>query len=400
MKSSKYFDTASMSVVDLPTIIFLSSAYRDYWENPSSNSPISRTIKEKMEESRKAIADYIGAEPEEIIFTSCATESNNLAIQGYLNKNLDTTSVFITSATEHPSVFNIAKYIQKINMATVSYVASPYGLVDLEDLEKQLKYYTRSINDNFLYDERPLVSLMFVNNELGTINPIKDISNLVHNYKGIFHTDAAQAFGKIPINVKELGIDMMTFSFSKVGMPKGLACLYVSKDIEIDPILHGGGQEFNLRSGTENAPMIIVAKNLIDTMSGNLGKINNEQAKNVSEYLKLRLPEACSDYCDVEFTTPPYIPTSPHIISVRFKGCDAQQIITALGTKGYQVSAGSACSAGNIEPSRVLINAGLSPEEAKEVVRISVDHHLDNSCVESFIQELKSVLYFVRQTNE
>lgn len=391
---SKYFDTAAMSVIDLPTIIFLSSALRDDWENPSSNSPHSKIIREKIYETRKAIADYIGAEPEEIIFTSCATESNNLAIQGFMNGNLDS-SIFITSSTEHASVYNIGMYYERNNDFHVEFINSPYGLVDLYELEYILKDYS-DYSKKYYPDETPLVSIMFTNNELGTINPIKEISDIVHKYHGVFHTDAAQAFGRIPINVKELGIDMMTFSFSKVGMPKGLACLYVSKDIEIDPILHGGGQEFNLRSGTENAPMIIVAKTIMDKLSGNLNNINNEQTKNVSEYLKLRLPEVCAEYCDVEFVVPSNIQVSPHIISVRFKGCDAQQIITALGTKGYQVSAGSACSAGNTEPSRVLLNAGLTPEEAKEVIRISVDHHLDNGCVEDLLAELKSILYFIK----
>lgn len=391
--SSKYFDTASGSVVEWPIISFLKTAYQEYWKNPSSISEQSSIIKMKMEESRKAIADYIGAEPEEIYFTSCATESNNLAIKGFINANQSTCGELITSPTEHPSVFNIALTFQSDNECMLYYVSSLHGLVDLDDLENALYYYTHTINGTPIEEEVPLVSIMFVNNELGTINPVKEIGTLVHKYNGIFHTDATQAFGRIPINVKEMRIDMMTFSFSKIGMPKGLACLYVKKGIKLTPLLHGGGQEQGLRSGTENAPMIIVAKELMRELSGNVGLINNKWTEKISDYIKQRLPDACHEFCDIEFTVPDNIPTSPHIISVRFKGYNAQDIVTGLSIKGYQVSAGSACSAGSLEPSRVLTYAGLSFDEAKEVVRISIDHLINYDDVEDLLQELKSVLY-------
>lgn len=395
--SNKYFDVASGSYVEYPIIRLLLSAYEEYWKNPSSFSAESAHVKFEMEQARGIIANYIGADPSEIIFTSCATESNNLAIKGFMEANYEEFGVFLTSTTEHPSVYNVAMHLKNEQICHVDFIDSPYGQVDVQDLCNKLDYYSSKIDGSPYdseYTEHCLVSTMFVNNELGTINPIKQISSTVHGFDGILHVDAAQAFGRIPINVKELGIDMMTFSFSKIGMPKGLACLYIKNGLKVNPILDGGGQEFGIRSGTENAPMIIVAKSIVENLSI-MQAIRNKWVGDANEYLINRLTDAFYEYCKVECTVPKDIPTASHIISMRFKGFDAQEIITALGTRGYQVSAGSACSSGDLEPSRILINAGLSPEEAKEVIRISIDHTMDNESIDNFISELKTIIYLL-----
>jgi cysteine desulfurase len=238
---------------------------------------------------------------------------------------------------------------------------------------------------------------MHVNNEIGTIQPIKKIAEIVHKYNGILHCDAVQAFMHTRINVKELGIDLMSVSGHKINCPKGIGFLYKRKDLDITPLIHGGKQEFGLRGGTENVPYICAMGNQVERLYDDLD-IYLERTVDLHNYIIQSVYEICGEYCDVYLNGHPRKRIANNL-SFTFEGINAEQLITLLDMKGVQVSAGSACSVGTPTPSRILKAIGLSDKEAFSTIRVSFDYNTTKDMVDVFIDALveciKSLQMFV-----
>lgn len=372
-----YLDAAASSRVSDEVIDDITWCLRNVQGNPSSVHSEGHKAKMLLEESRQKVASFINAEPEEIIFCSSGSEANNLAIRGYLNSH-NICKCIITTEVEHPSVLNTCKKYS--NTHRVEYVpVDSEGRVDLGKFHKLIS----SLN----YEYFCFVSIMMANNEIGTIQPIKEIVKEVHRLGGVVHVDATQAVGNIPVDVKELGCDMLTFSAHKVGCPRGTAVLYKNKSLDIEPLVFGGHQENGYRAGTENVAMIYALGNQLDRMKEE--KFPNPFRRN---YLLVEINKVCEEL-GIELKLNGSVDYSlPNILSLTFKGIDAEALITLLDMKGIQISAGSACSSGSKTPSRVLKTIGLSDEDANSTVRISLGHEITIEECDKFVKLLKKNL--------
>lgn len=371
-----YFDNAATTKVSEDVIADIIESLRNDWANPSSISEQGMEVKRKIECARKQIADYINAEPEEIIFTASGSEANNLAIKGFLDAN-PLYRTILTTEIEHPSVYNTCMSLKKKGYCVDLLPINTSGLAKIFESHEL-------IERNILQ----FVSIMLANNEIGTIQSIQGKANELHKHNGIIHTDATQAFGKIPIDVKELDVDLMSVGLHKCGLPKGIGFLFKRKGIIISPIIHGGHQEDNLRAGTENAAYIIAAGKQVERM-----KKKEYQSRLVINYLYNKVFDTLiSDY---EFiyngAISPY-DTLPNLLSLTFPGINAEALITLLDMKGVCVSAGSACSSGQPEPSRVLKAIGLTDEEAFSTVRISISEDTTTEECDEFVKILDECL--------
>jgi len=316
--------------------------------NPSSLHAIGQEAKRGLEDARAKVAELVNAEKKEsIIFTSGATESNNLAIKGVAYRNKDRGTRIITSNVEHMSVVNPFKYLTTKGFESVFLPVDKYGFVILEKLEEELT------------DKTTLVSIVYANGEIGTIEPIKEISKIVHTKNAYLHVDATVACGQIPIDVKNEGIDLLTISSNDMYGPKGVGALYIKEGIRLEPSLHGGGQERGIRSGTENLPGIV-----------GLGKAS-EIAKKEMPAESARLMKLRDRLIDGLLKPIPYSflnghPTKrlPDNASVRYSFIEGESMLLSLDLEGVFASSGSACTAKTLEPSHVLLAIGLKHEEA------------------------------------
>jgi cysteine desulfurase len=316
--------------------------------NPSSLHTLGQEAKRAMEDARTKVATLINAEKKEsIIFTSGATESNNLAIKGVANRNKDRGTRIITSSVEHMSVVNPIKYLSTKGFESVFLPVDSYGFVKLEKLEKELT------------DKTMLVSIVYANGEIGTIEPIREISRIVHAKNAYLHVDATAACGQVPIDVKSEGIDLLTVSSNDMYGPKGAGALYVKEGVRLEPLLHGGGQERGVRSGTENLPGIV-----------GFGKAA-EIAKNEMQPESVRLVKLRDRMIDSLLRPIPYSylnghPTKrlPDNVSVRYSFIEGESMLLSLDLEGVFASSGSACTAKTLEASHVLLAIGLKHEEA------------------------------------
>jgi cysteine desulfurase len=321
---------------------------KTFYGNPSSLHQFGQEARKALEDARTKIAELINAERKEsIIFTSGATESNNMAIKGVANRNKDRGTRIITSSIEHMSVVNTCKFLTTKGFEAVFLPVDNYGFVKLESLEKELS------------DKTVIVSIVYANGEIGTIQPMKEISKIVHSKNAYLHVDATAACGQVPIDVKEEGIDLLTISSNDMYGPKGVGALYVKEGIRIEPLLHGGGQERGLRSGTESLPSIV-----------GFGKAA-EIAKNEMRPEGKRLVRLRDRLIDGLLKPIPYSflnghPTKrlPDNVSVRYSFIEGESMLLSLDMMGVAASSGSACTAKTLEPSHVLLAIGLKHEEA------------------------------------
>ena len=338
-----YLDGASTTQPRPEVVDTITDVLKNVWGNPSSKHSLGRAARDIVDSSRKTIADFIGVKPSEIIFTSGACESNSMAIIGYLKKN---SGLFFTTDIEHKSIMNCSKAV-----GTEYIPVDNIGIVNLPLLESILMDY---------YGRDKLVSIQFANNEIGTIQPMDRIAEIVHAYNGILHTDATQIISNEPINVKELGIDMMSFSGQKFGAPKGIGVLYVREGIELEPIIYGA-QENSLRGGTENVAFIAGMAKAIELIEyiTNYGR----------DYFFERLKHKINDIYLIGGLTW----RLNNNLSICFKGIEANTLVNILNTDGIFVSTGSACNSNSIEPSYVLKAVGVPEEDIYSVIRITTD---------------------------
>ena len=327
-----------------------------YIGNPSSLHNEGTKAKNEIENARKIVANCLGAEPEEIYFTSGGTESNNLALQGivsYLKKKGKTT--IITTQIEHHSVLNVCKKLELDGFKVIYMPVDEHGCVDIEELDRMMQENKETLG---------LVSIMAVNNEIGSVQLLEDIGELCEEYHTFFHVDGVQAFGKMKIDVKSYHIDMFSLSGHKFNGPKGVGALYINKKIKLDPIVLGGGQEKGLRSGTENVLGIVcmayAAKRAYETLD--LCNMMVKERRNEFLYV-LDINEL-----DYKINGDGGI---PHILSLTLLGCESATLLAILNKHGVYVSGGSACAASSIKLSHVLKAIGLTDQEAASTIRIS-----------------------------
>jgi cysteine desulfurase len=343
-----YFDHAAGRPVDPHVVEAMLPFMQEAYGNPSSLHTYGQEAKKTLEESRAKIADLINAEKKEtILFTSSATESNNLAIKGIANRYKDRGNRILTSSVEHMSVVNPCKYMTTKGFEVVFLPVDQYGVVNLEALEKELT------------DQTVLVTIVYANGEIGTIEPINEISKIVHGKNAFLHVDATAACGQVPIDVKTEGIDLLTISSNDMYGPRGVGALYIREGIRLEPQLHGGGQERGWRSGTENVAGIAgFAK---------AAEITKKEMKPESERLvrlRDRFIEGLTKPIPYAFLDGHPTRRLPDNVSVRYNFIEGESMLLSLDLEGVSVSSGSACAAKTLEPSHVLLAMGLKHEEA------------------------------------
>lgn len=341
-------DHAAGKPVDPRAIEAMLPYMKSSFGNPSSLNAPGQEAKRALDEAREKVADLINAErAESVIFTSGATESNNLAIKGVANRNKDRGTRIITSRIEHMSVVNPVKFLTTKGFEAAFIPVDEYGFLSLESLEKELSVKT------------VLVSIVYANGEIGTIEPIREISNIVHNNDSYLHVDATAAVGLIPIDVRGGGIDLLTISSNDMYGPKGIGALYVKEGVRIEPLVQGGGQERGFRSGTENMPCIVGF--------GKAAEIAKQEMKGESERLtQLRdgLIQGLTESIPHAFLNGHPTKRLPDNASVRYSFIEGESMLLSLDMMGVAASSGSACTSKTLEPSHVLLATGLKHEEA------------------------------------
>lgn len=331
-------DYAATTPVHEEVISVMAQSYRNLFGNPSSIHSFGREARKHLDDARRTIAPYIHADEREIIFTSGGTEADNLAIIGTALGNRDKGNHIITTNQEHHAVLHAVEYLERLGFKVTYLPVNDSGVINLEDLEKALT------------EETILVSIMYVNNETGVIQPIKQIGNLLKDHQAVFHTDAVQAIGLLPVNVKEMHIDLLSASAHKINGPKGSGFLYVEESVHLQPLLYGGEQERKRRPGTENVNQIIgLAKAIQLTME--------KQEENIKKYTDLKdtfvkTLEKGEINFQINGDRGKLIPT---IVNISFPDTEVEKMLTNMDLEGVAASSGSACTAGSVEPSHVLL---------------------------------------------
>ena len=382
-----YLDNAATTKPKKEVIDAINQCLINDWGNPSSLYKIGVDAKRIIEESRKTVANLIGAKPSEIIFTSGACESNSLAICGYLDAYNE---MLITSPIEHKSIVNLIenkKYKHHVRILPVD----NNGLVDLIKLEENILH--SKLERNLFYNINqtqsiPLISIQFANNEIGTIQNIKEISNIVHKREGILHTDATQIIPDRRINVKELGIDMMSFTGQKLGAPKGIGVLYVKEGINLQPIIYGS-QENSLRGGTENVPYIAGLKVAID----NLVYPTSELRDYFVDRMLSEIDDCYLVGCEFGDNR------LKNNASICFKGIDSESLLVILDQEAIYVSSGSACNNFSKKSSHVLTALGLPEEDLNSVIRFTFGEDNTKEEIDMVIKKLKKSILTLRLFN-
>ncbi len=373
-----YLDNAASTQIHPEVIEEMIPFLKEQYGNPSSIHRLGRLSHKAIQNARKKIADLIHCKPEEILLTSGGTESNNTALFGIANSN--SKKYIITSSIEHEAILEPCKKLEKEGSEITYVPVDSDGLVNSEKIGKSISKDTC------------LVTIMFANNEVGTIQPIKEISKICKENKVIFHTDAIQAVGKVDINVKELDLDLLSLSSHKINGPKGVGALYIKKGIQIDPFILGGGQENGLRSGTENVASIVGFGKACQ-----LAKENMES--NISNFTSLRdslVSKITKQISHVTFNghKEKRIPNNAHFT---FLGVNGEDLIIKLDENGIAASTGSACSVRVQKASHVLKAMGFDHEQITGSLRLTVGISNNESEIEKTVEILKKVVKELRE---
>jgi len=347
--------------------------------NPSSIHFFGREVKKAVEEAREKVARGIGAKPEEIVFTSGGTESDNMAIKGAAYANRRKGNHIITSAVEHHAVLDTCKVLQEEGFALTILPVDSYGMVSLEDVKK-------AINDKTI-----LISIMHANNEVGTIQPIPEIGRLAREKGILFHSDAVQSMGKIPVNVDDLQVDFLTISGHKLYAPKGVGVLYIRQGAGWQPVSHGGGQERKRRPGTENVPGIVALGKAVELAVADLQEESQRLAK-----LRDKIIQGVMDKVPHVHINGHPASRLPNLVNFTFEFVEGESLLFSLDMEGVAASSGSACSSGSVEPSHVLLAMGIPPETARGSLRLTLGRDNNDGDVEYFLNILPPIMNRLR----
>jgi len=345
---NKYFDICATTPIDEKVLKFIFNHQKDTFGNPSSIHEFGQKSKVMIERARLEISQKIGCSMNEIIFTCGGSISNNMALLGTLKKG----DHFITSSYEHPAILNVVDHLKSEGVDVALIKPNKEGIIETSKIEEAIK------------DNTKLISIMYINNEIGTINPIKDIANIAKKYDILVHTDAVQAMGKIKLSIRELGVDILSLSGHKFYAPKGVGILFVKEGTPIKPIFFGGGQEAQLFSGTENIINIGALAEAFKICCSELEN-NMDTIKKLDTYFLSLLDNKNIDYKING------VGRIPGILNITLPNTNASSFIINLDRDGYAISAGSACASGSIKGSHTLKEIGLNDNQIGKSYRIS-----------------------------
>jgi len=379
MTQSVYLDYNATTPLAPEVLEVMLPYFREEFGNPSSIHSFGQRAKAALYDARERVASLIGASPNEILFTSGGTEADNLAILGVLEAAEGGRRHLVTSSVEHHAVLNTMKALAKKGVPVTFLKVDRAGRVDPEDLKSALTPGTL------------LVSIMHANNETGVVQPVAELARLTHQAGAYFHTDAVQSIGKIPVRVRELGVDLLSLSGHKIYGPKGTGALYVRRGVNVRPIFRGGGQERARRPGTENLPGLVGLGRAAQLAETHLAGEPNRVAvlrDRLTEDVLARIPGSAPNGAEAERT--------PNTVNLSFQGVEGETLIIALDLKGCAVSTGAACSSGTVEPSHVLIAMGLSPQQVQGSIRVSLGRYTTAEEIAYFVDVLESVVESIR----
>ena len=371
-----YLDHNATPPLDPSVSDAISATLRDDVGNPSSVHHFGQRAKQLVDKARSAVASLIEAEPPEIVFTSGGTESDNLAIRGAADAMKSTgRRHLITSAIEHEAVLNTIKALDRQGYQTTLLPVDANGIVSVEDL-------TRIIND-----ETALVSVMHANNEIGTIQPITDLAEVAHKHGALFHTDAIQSVGKVPLSVKTLGADLLSLSAHKFNGPKGVGALWLKRGVRLTTVQTGGRHERNRRAGTENVPGLVGMG-----IASELAQQKLTESKQDFSTLRNLLEEGILQEVSDTAINGQRNRRIPNTSNISFAGVEAESLLIALDLEGVAVSTGSACSSGTLEPSHVLRAMGLPSNRVQSSIRFSLGTSNNRADIERLISILPALV--------
>ena len=352
--------------------------FSEYYGNPSSMHFFGGQVQKRVDEAREKVADFLGADPSEIVFTSCGTESDNASILGTLDSYPEKRHL-ITTRVEHPAIGNVCTYLGRKGYRITELSVDREGRLDLDKLRESI------------IEETALVTVMYANNETGMIFPIEEIGEIV-KAKGIpFHTDAVQAAGKIPLNMKKSKIDMLSISGHKLHAPKGIGVLYIRKGTRFSPYMIGGHQEKGRRGGTENVPYIIGLGKACELAKKHLGE-ENTRVKALRDYLEVKLLEKIPN----TLVNGDRVNRLPNTVSVSFEYVEGESILLLLSDLGICASSGSACTSGSLEPSHVLRAMGVPFTAAHGSIRFSLSIYSTKEEMDYIIEHLPPIIQKLR----
>ncbi|MFW9999285.1 MAG: cysteine desulfurase family protein [Candidatus Hermodarchaeota archaeon] len=389
MNDSKYvyLDNAATTPMDPLVIEEVNKQFKENYGNSMSLHSIGQKAAQVLVKSREMIASLINAERDEIFFTSSGTEADNIAIFGVTSKNKNRGNHIIISAIEHHAIGHPSEQMEKRDFKITVLPVDKYGLININELEESITNKTI------------LISIMFANNEIGTIQPIKEIGEIAKKYDIIFHTDAVQAFGKIPIDVKEMNIDLLTASAHKLYGPKGVGMLYIrNKGVKegwgkfIEPIMYGGGHERDMRPSTVNVPGIAGFAKAVEIAK-------KEMLKEIEKHTELRdkIIRWVTENIEDSYLNGHPTQRLPNNVNLGFRYIEGESIVLDLDMEGIATSTGSACSSKSLEPSHVLLAIGLKPEEAHGSLRVSLGRFTTEEDIDYFLQKLPIVIERLRK---
>ena len=374
-----YLDNAATTRVKPEVFEAMKPYFTELYGNPSSAYSFSGKIAQKVDESRKIIADFIGAKPNEIYFTGGGSESDNWALNGLAYSLKGKGKHIITTKIEHHAILHTADYLERLGYEVTYLNVDKDGKVDLNELEAAIR------------PDTILISVMFANNEIGTIEPVKEIGEIAHKHGILFHTDAVQAFGHVRINVDELGIDLMSTSGHKINAPKGIGFLYIRKGIKIEPFVHGGAQERGMRAGTTNAAGIVGFGEAVKIASETLERRTEYETKLRDHLIERVLKEI--PYSRLNGHRTDRLPNNANFC---FRFIEGESLLILLDRAGICGSSGSACTSGSLDPSHVLLAIGLPHEIAHGSLRLTLSEETTMEDIDYTVDKLKDIVEKLR----
>ena len=379
MKKTIYMDNAATTKTAPEVVEAMLPYFTEYYGNPSSVYELAGISKKAVNEAREKIADVIGAKANEIYFTAGGTEADNWAIKEAYEAYRDKGNHIITTKVEHHAVLHTCQWLEKQG-AKVTYLdVDENGRIRLEDLEKAIT------------PETILISIMAANNEIGTLMPVKEIGMIAKEHGILFHTDAVQAFGQIPLNVDECHIDMLSSSGHKINGPKGIGCLYIRKGLKLRSLIHGGAQERKRRAGTENVPAIVgygvAAQRAAQSMEE-----RTERERQVRDYMIEKIEKEIP-YCRLNGHRTLRLPNN---VNFSFRFIEGESLLIMLDMEGICASSGSACTSGSLDPSHVLLAIGLPHEIAHGSLRLTISEETTKEDVDFVVEKIKGIVERLR----